>query len=107
MSTKGSYVFYAYEIILINDFRCPLVAIQKDNGTIYVGKCDCPAANCGKCVHIACLLYMVEEITHVDGKPRIDDPCTSRPCSWNTGSTRNIDPHGIGEVVILLETCGF
>ena len=50
-------------------------------------------------------------MSHVEngkcGKPRIDDPCTSRPCSWNTGSTRNIDPHGIGEVVILLETFGF
>ena len=79
-----------------------MVAIQRIDGTVYVGKCGCPASNGGKCVHIACLLYMVEEISH--GKPKIDEPCTSRICTWGTGSTRNIDPHGIGEVVTLLET---
>ena len=87
------------------DYRLPLVAIQRNDGAVYVAKCECPAANGGKCVHIACLLYMVEELSH--GKPKIDEACTSRICTWGTGSTRNIDPHGIGEVVILLETCGF
>ena len=78
------------------------------DGTIYVGQCGCPASNGGTCVHIACLLYMAEELSLVDEngvgrKARIDEACTSKLRAWGVASLKNVNPHAINEVVTLLE----
>ena len=87
-------------------YRLPQVALQMD-GEVYVTKCNCPAANGGQCSHIACMLYMVEEISH-DLTPKIDEACTSKKQAWGVGSMRNIDPQPINKVITqLIITCSF
>ena len=78
-------------------YRLPQVALQMD-GEVYVTECNCPAANGGQCSHVACMLYMVEEISH-DLAPKIDEACTSKKQAWGMGSMRDIDPQPINKVI--------
>jgi hypothetical protein len=67
-----------------------------DDGEIFVGNCNCPAEKTNQCKHVACLLYMVEELSH-DRPAQIDDACTSKQQAWGVGSTRINDPQALNK----------
>ena len=80
----------------------PFVAIQKSDGNVFVTDCNCPASRGGQCSHIACTMFMIEELSH-GLKPKIDEACTSKKQKWGQGLMRQNDPKAINEVI----TCHF
>ena len=85
--------------LLDNDFlllyRLPFVALDP-SGEIYSTDCNCPASRIGKCCHVGCLLYLINDIT-CDLTPKIDPACTSKKQGWGQGAMRNLNPQPLGE----------
>ena len=76
--------------------RFPCIAIKKDNGEIAFGECSCQAKADSRCAHIACLLYMIEDIS-LKQEPKILRPCTSQQQAWGRGSKRENAPAPVHE----------
>ena len=77
------------------EVRFPCIAI-KLNGRIEFGKCSCPAGIDQRCTHIACLLYLAEDIA-LNQEPKIARPCTSQPQAWGKGSKKETQPGRVAE----------
>jgi hypothetical protein len=83
------------EASLQKSCRYPAVALDQD-GRISAGQCNCEANRDGRCSHIACLLFLVEDIS-VGQVPKIKKACTSKPQAWGRGSHRQLDPGPIAK----------
>jgi hypothetical protein len=68
----------------------PAVAID-DTGNIKITRCTCKASAGGRCAHVACTLYLIEELKF-GLEPKINRPCTSKPQTWGKGKTKDKDP---------------
>ena len=68
----------------------PAVAIQ-DNGTIWISRCTCQQSAGGKCCHVGCLLYLIEDLSWGQ-TPKYDEACTSKPQAWGKGSKVDKNP---------------
>jgi hypothetical protein len=73
--------------------RHPQVAIHK-LGHVEKARCNCEASADDRCCHVACLLYLVEDLSF-GSTPKISTACTSKPQSWGKGATRNRDPQPV------------
>ena len=71
--------------------RYPGVAIKADTGNINFAQCTCVARADQRCCHVACLLYLVEDLS-LKQELKISLPCTSQPQAWGKGSTRELNP---------------
>ena len=71
--------------------RYPGVSIHLNNGIVGFGECTCEAKADGKCAHVACLLYLAEDVS-LKQEPKIQKACTSAPQAWGRGSTRELEP---------------
>jgi hypothetical protein len=78
------------EASLRKENRYPAVAIDAA-GVVIQCKCTCAAAADQRCCHIACLLFLVEDLS-LSQPPKIQMACTSKPQSWGRGSLRQLDP---------------
>ena len=65
--------------------RYPGVAIDLKDGNIITSRCTCQQSAGGKCCHVGCLLYLVEELS-MGEKPKYDEACTSKPQRWGKGT---------------------
>ena len=54
----------------------------------------------GRCKHIACVLYLLEEVGHGE-KPKLMETPTDVGCYWNKGAISNKNPGPIGMFVYL------
>ena len=77
-------------------FRFPGVAIEVETGEIYSTKCTCVQRLAGRCKHIACLLYLLEEVS-LQMKPKLLQTCTDVACYWNKGAIANKNPGPVGK----------
>ena len=68
------------------------VAIENSNGQIYVTKCNCPVQAEGKCVHVACLCYFIDDIVINPDGPIISKACTSELQKWGKGKAKANNP---------------
>jgi len=84
-SNKKIYIFSRYPAVALT--------ILAQNCKIYVSKCSCEQMQGGKCSHVACLLYLVQEVS-LGASPRISLPSTSKQQYWGKGSksARNPQP---------------
>jgi hypothetical protein len=73
--------------------RHPQVAIHK-LGHVEKARCNCEASADEWCCHVACLLYLIEDLSF-GAAPKISTACTSKPQSWGKGATRNRDPQPV------------
>jgi hypothetical protein len=73
--------------------RHPQVAINK-LGHVEKARCNCEASADEQCCHVACLLYLIEDLLF-GAAPKISTACTSKPQSWGKGATRNRDPQPV------------
>lgn len=78
-----------------NVIRYVKVVINK-SGTVSFASCSCPLKQDGKCCHVACLLYFLEELA-LGGEPKYHKACTSKPQSWGKGSTSDNHPGPVYE----------
>lgn len=67
------------------------VARIKSNGTIGDAACTCKAMADGKCVHVAVLLLMAEDLVHRN-EPKLFSPSTSKSQYWGQGSLKRKKP---------------
>ena len=74
-------------------FRYPAVALTSINGNckIVTSKCSCEQQNGGRCSHVACLLYLVQVVSH-GSTPEMSIPTTSTTQYWGKGSKTKRDP---------------
>lgn len=72
-------------------FRHPYVALDSTTGEIKITKCSCEVLSDGKCAHVACLLFLVEDLA-MKVSPRICTSCTSTKRVWGQGSKVDNDP---------------
>ena len=77
-------------------FRFPGVAIEVETGEIYSTKCTCVQRLAGRCKHVACLLYLLEEVS-LQMKPKLLQTCTDVACYWNKGAIANKNPGPVGK----------
>ena len=49
------------EASLRDKLRFPCVQLSKDDGNIILSRCDCEQNADGRCSHVACLLYLIED----------------------------------------------
>ena len=75
--------------------RFPGVAIELDTGEVFSTKCTCVQRLAGRCKHVACILYLLEEVG-LEMKPKLLETCTSVDCYWNKGAISNKNPGPIG-----------
>ncbi|XP_059084644.1 uncharacterized protein LOC131881716 [Tigriopus californicus] len=68
----------------------PIVKIKTD-GAIGDSTCTCKARSDGKCVHVAVLLLMVEDLVQ-GNEPKMYCPSTSKSQYWGHGSLKRKDP---------------
>ena len=80
---------------LISFYRFPGVAIELDTGEVFSTKCTCVQRLAGRCKHVACILYLLEEVG-LEMKPKLLETCTSVDCYWNKGAINNKNPGPIG-----------
>ena len=73
------------------DTRFPGVAINLFHGTVDAARATCVAKADGRCVHVAALLYLVEDLS-LGQEPKIERPTTSKPQYWGKGSQKELDP---------------
>ena len=73
--------------------RYPKLAVLK-SGEITCSDCTCEAKSDGRCTHVGCLLYMVEDVS-MDVQPRVVPPSTSITQYWGKGKTHGNDPKPI------------
>ena len=78
--------------ILIN-FRFPGVAIQ-DDGSVWISQCTCQQMAGGKCCHVGCLLYLIEDLSWGQ-PPKYDEACTSTPQAWGKGAKVDKNPRAL------------
>ncbi len=71
-------------------FRYPYVALEGD-GRIYATQCSCEQKSDGRCSHVACLLFLIEELS-IGRQPVISKPSTSQPQKWGQGSKTKKNP---------------
>ena len=76
--------------------RLVFVALEK-KGQIFVTKCNCPAQADGKCAHIACLCYFIEDLKRNPEGPIIYEVGTSETQKWGTGKAIGKDPKALEE----------
>ena len=77
------------------ELRYPCVAI-KLNGEIDFGRCTCQARVDQRCTHVACLLYLAEDLA-LEQEPKIAKSCTSQTQAWGKGSKRESQPGPVAE----------
>ena len=85
------------KIISLFNSRYTCAAIEKKSGEIFVTKCTCPQSTGGKCTHVACLLYFIDEYSTNDEGPKTYESCTSLPQKWGQGSKVKHNPKPIGK----------
>ena len=71
-------------------FRYPCVSIDS-NGNVDVSMCTCEQQADGKCAHVSCLLYAIEDMA-MNVYPRLSLACTSIPQVWGKGIKMSRDP---------------
>ena len=76
--------------------RLVCVALEMD-GKIHVTRCNCPASSGGKCVHIAVLLYFIEDLATNPEGPIINQASTSQPQKWGHGKAVGRNPKALEE----------
>ena len=81
-------------------YRFPGVAIRLDTASVYSTKCTCIQRLAGRCKHIACLLYLLEEVGQGE-KPKLMETPTDVGCYWNKGAISNKNPGPIGMLVYV------
>ena len=77
--------------------RYTCAAIDKKSGEIFVTKCTCPQSSGGKCSHVACLFYFIEDYAVDDDGPKLNEACTSLPQKWGKGKKVGHNPKPIGK----------
>jgi hypothetical protein len=70
--------------------RYPAVAVGS-NGKISSATCNCQAASDGRCCHVACLLFFVEDLA-LGMIHKLAKACTSKAQAWGKGSKRKLEP---------------
>ena len=72
------------------------MAVNLESGQVYSSYCSCLQRNTGRCCHVACLLYMLEEV-NLDLTAKLFQTTTSIGQKWGgIGATTNKDPGPIG-----------
>ena len=79
-----------------NETRYPGVAIKIESGQVDFARCTCQAYADQRCAHVACLLYLAEDLS-LGQDPRIAKPCTSQLQYWGKGSKKELDPGVVTE----------
>ena len=72
--------------------RLTYVAIEKTTGQISITKCSCEQNVGGKCSHIGCLCYLIENFKLDPGTIRIKQACTSKLQAWGQGKKKSKNP---------------
>ena len=83
-------------------YRFPGVAIKLDTASVYSTKCSCIQRLAGRCKHIACVLYLLEEVGQGE-KPKLMETPTDVGCYWNKGAISNKNPGPIGNHLEVLK----
>jgi hypothetical protein len=73
--------------------RHPQVVLHK-MGHVESAQCDCEASSDGRCSHVACLLYLIEDLSF-GASPKISVACTSKAQAWGKGAARKRDPQPV------------
>ena len=79
------------------ELRLVFVALENKKGQIYATKCNCPAQADGKCSHIACLCYFIEDLKRNPAGPIIYKASTSELQKWGTGKAIGKNPKAVEE----------
>ena len=77
-------------------YRLVHVAIES-NGKINVTRCNCVSSSGGKCVHIAVLLYFIEDLATNPEGPIIYKASTSTTQKWGHGKAVGKNPKALEE----------
>ena len=72
------------------------VSINLVDGEVDFGACTCEARADQRCAHVACLLYMIEDLS-LDQEPKIQQPGTSQQQAWGKGKRTELDPAPVFE----------
>ena len=94
-SSMAGYLLFRcqMEASMKNKLRFTFVQLSKA-GDIVLTRCDCEQNADGRCSHVACLLYLIEDLSlHV--APRIMTACTSKPMTWGKGSRKSKNPQAL------------
>ena len=62
-----------------------------EEGVVFSSKCSCKARIDGRCVHVACLLYVLDDVK-LGIKPQVGLSCTSLSQEWGKGKPVEKDP---------------
>ena len=91
VSVTEELLFFRAEIgaSMMNEMRLTFVAIDKENGKIFLSRCNCKQNVGGQCTHVAILLYLIEDF-QLNGPEnlKIYESCTSKSQSWGQGKKR-------------------
>ena len=73
------------------------MAIEKETGQISITKCSCEQNVGGKCSHIGCLCYLIENFKLDPASIRIKKSCTSVLQVWGQGKKKSKNPGPVHE----------
>ena len=65
--------------------------MDSDSGNIKFARCTYEAQADQRCSHIACLLYLIEDLS-LGQEPKIQQPGTSQQQAWGKGKRTDLDP---------------
>ena len=71
-------------------YRYPCFAL-KNNGDIFVGRCSCESKTDGKCVHVACGFYFIEDLSYGVEPKTMPIPTSARKM-WGVGTNVSKNP---------------
>ena len=63
-----------------------IVCLSYMSGAVMDGSCQCKASSMGRCSHVCAVLLVIKDYVLSNGYDAA--ACTSKMCSWNTGSKR-------------------
>ena len=95
VSSSNESIFFRcqMEASMKNKLRFPCVQLSS-SGHIVLTRCDCEQNADGRCSHIACLLYLIEDFS-LGVSPRMMTACTSKPMAWGKGSRKMKNPQAL------------
>ena len=73
------------------------MAIEKISGQIYVARCTCEQNAGGKCAHVGCLCYLLENFKLNPSSVIIQKSSTSKLQVWGQGQKTKKNPGPIHE----------
>ena len=73
------------------------VTLSTGTGFVRDSSCECKSSALGRCSHIAAVLYAVNDCLSTSDSTDTNEPCTSKPCTWNMGRKQKKNPMCITE----------